>query len=152
MELIRGGVAHGVEPAAAPGGVAPPFGELAFRVGPEEYVMGPLLVAQCERVVGIGDMRLPAIVKFGLFPGSAPRAFDELHGCSSRLKCRATQCATAAAPCSSTSAPVTKRSRLNGATYGCGSSRAMVSARHQPMPGVALNPPVPQPQLRYRLR
>ena len=33
---------------------------------------------------------------------------------------------------------------------GCGSSWAIVWARHQPTPGVALNPPVPQPQLRYR--
>ena len=59
------------------------------------------------------------------------------------------QCDTAAAACSSTSAPVAKRSSANGAASGCGSSRAIVWAKTQPAPGVALNPPVPQPPFRY---
>ena len=60
----------------------------------------------------------------------------------------ASQCDTAAAACSSTSAPVVKRSSANGAASGCGSSRAIVWAKTQPAPGVALNPPVPQPPFR----
>ena len=61
---------------------------------------------------------------------------------------RPSQCDTAAAACSSTSAPVVKRSSANGAASGCGSSRAIVWAKTQPAPGVALNPPVPQPPFR----
>ena len=61
---------------------------------------------------------------------------------------RPSQCDTAAAACSSTSAPVVKRSSANGAASGCGSSRAIVCAKTQPAPGVALNPPVPQPPFR----
>ncbi|MCW2943032.1 MAG: soxB, partial [Actinomycetia bacterium] len=34
---------------------------------------------------------------------------------------------------------------------GCGSPWATVWAKHQPTPGVALKPPVPQPQLRYNV-
>jgi hypothetical protein len=39
--------------------------------------MRPLLIGQCRRVVGVGDVYLAAVVKFGLFPRLAPRAFDE---------------------------------------------------------------------------
>src|SRR5262245_57425196 len=151
MEPVCRSVADGVEPATASDAVAPPFGELTLGVGPEEHIVRPLLVGQCGGIIGIRNVCLSPVMEFRLLPRTAPRAFDQLHRCSS-FRVGRFQCATAAAPCSSTSAPVTKRSRLNGATYLCGSSRAMVSARHQPMPGVALNPPVPQPQLRYRLR
>src|SRR5207249_1564922 len=61
---------------------------------------------------------------------------------------RMDQCDTAAAACSSISAPVVKRSSAKGAARGCGSSRAIVWANTCPAPGVALNPPVPQPPLR----
>ena len=44
------------------------------------------------------------------------------------------------------------RSSENGALIGCGSSRAMVWAKTWPEPGVALNPPVPQPQLTWSPR
>ena len=57
------------------------------------------------------------------------------------------QCATAAAAASSISRPVRKRSSVNGALIGCGLSLAMVWAKTWPEPGVALKPPVPQPQL-----
>ncbi len=57
------------------------------------------------------------------------------------------QCATAAAAASSISRPVLNRSSVNPALILCGSSRAMVWAKTLPEPGVALNPPVPQPQL-----
>src|SRR5205823_13451354 len=45
--------------------------------------------------------------------------------------------------------PGVNRWRLNGSASGCGSSFAIVCAYTQPAPGVALKPPVPQPQLRY---
>ena len=38
---------------------------------------------------------------------------------------------------------------MKGALIGCGSSRAMVQAKTCAEPGVALKPPVPQPQLTY---
>ncbi len=41
-----------------------------------------------------------------------------------------------------------KRSSANGAASSAGSPLAMVSASTHPEPGVALNPPVPQPQFR----
>ena len=61
--------------------------------------------------------------------------------------CDTPQCATAAAAASSISLPVVKRSSVKGAFSGCGSSLAIVQARRWPAPGVALKPPVPQPQL-----
>ena len=63
-----------------------------------------------------------------------------------------TQCATAAAAASSMSCPVRKRSSAKGALIGCGSSCAMVCANTWPDPGVALNPPVPQPQFTVQAR
>ena len=39
----------------------------------------------------------------------------------------------------------------NGAAMGCISPRAMEWAKTLPDPGVALKPPVPQPQLKNRL-
>ena len=39
---------------------------------------------------------------------------------------------------------------VKGALIGCGSSRAMVQASTCAAPGVALKPPVPQPQFTYR--
>ena len=39
---------------------------------------------------------------------------------------------------------------MNGALIGCGSSCAIVCANTCAEPGVALKPPVPQPQLTYR--
>ena len=57
------------------------------------------------------------------------------------------QWATAAAAASSMSRPVRKRSSVKGALILCGSSRAIVCAKTCAEPGVALKPPVPQPQL-----
>src|SRR5207247_5347785 len=59
------------------------------------------------------------------------------------------QCATAAAPCSSISAPLVNRSSLYGRASSL-SPVASTSAKAHPLPGVALKPPVPQPQLRNR--
>src|SRR5918996_2203248 len=92
------------------------------------------LVEICVRRVGqsLGHFCIPTLV-FG-----QPVARMVLLHC---------QCATAAAPCSSTSWPLAKRSRANGAAIGCGSPLATVQANTWPEPGVALKPPVPQPQL-----
>ena len=62
-------------------------------------------------------------------------------------KCHNHQCATAAAAASSINRPVLNRSSVKPALILCGSSRAIVWANTLPEPGVALNPPVPQPQL-----
>ena len=53
----------------------------------------------------------------------------------------------AAAAASSIRCPSRKRSMVKGALIGCGSPRAIVYAIRGPAPGVALKPPVPQPQL-----
>ena len=57
------------------------------------------------------------------------------------------QCATPAATLSSMNRPSRNRSRLNGAARRPGSPLAISSAMAQPDPGIALKPPVPQPQL-----
>ena len=77
------------------------------------------------------------------------RAATALAASTSRCEGTAVdhQCATAAAAASSISRPVRKRSSVNGALIGCGLSLAMVWAKTWPEPGVALKPPVPQPQL-----
>ena len=48
------------------------------------------------------------------------------------------------------SAPRCEAVQAKGAAIGCGSSRAMVAAKTWPEPGVALKPPVPQPQFTNR--
>ena len=58
--------------------------------------------------------------------------------------------ATAAAPYSSINLPSENLSKLNGALILCGSSLATVCANTFALPGVALNPPVPHPQLKYK--
>ncbi len=112
--------------------------ERALRVVAHEQVVGPRRVVDG---VGVGrgdDPGLSAVAELGLVAWPAPRARDEQH-----------QWAATAAPCSSISAPVVNRSSPNGRLSSCGSSWAIVWARTSPDTGVALNPPVPQPQLRY---
>ena len=60
---------------------------------------------------------------------------------------KAHQCATPAATLSSMKRPSRNRSSPKGAASGPGASLATISAMAQPEPGMALNPPVPQPQL-----
>src|SRR5476649_2158503 len=81
-------------------------------------------------------MGLSAVAELVLRPLAAPGTGDQQH-----------QCATAAAAASSIKRPEAKRSRPNGAAIGCASPRAIVAANTWPEPGVALKPPVPQPQL-----
>src|SRR5437870_8695676 len=107
--LVGDSVADQVEPTAAAGGVDPALGHLPFRVGPEEDVAGPGRVVRRVRVSRIGDLRRASVFEFDLLTIAAPGTGNQ-H-----------QWATAAAPCSSISAPVTKRSSAKGAlrAWGC---------------------------------
>ena len=77
----------------------------------------PLGVGERVRVGRVRHVRLPAVAELDLVAVAAPGAGDEQH-----------QCATAAAPCSSISAPVSNRSSANGTFSGCGSPCAIVCA------------------------
>ena len=59
LEPVGGGVADGVEPAAAARAVAPALREEPLRVGAEEHVVCPLLVGQRLRVFGVGTCASP---------------------------------------------------------------------------------------------
>ena len=61
------------------------------------------------------------------------------------------QCATPAATLSSMNRPSRNRSSPKASASGPGSPFAMSSAMAQPEPGMALKPPVPQPQLMKQL-
>jgi transcriptional regulator of arginine metabolism len=136
-KLAGGRIPHQVEPAPAAVGVVPALGERALGVVAHEQVVGPGLVGERVGVGGVGDAGLPAVGELDLVARPAPRARDQQH-----------QWATAAAPCSSIRAPLVNRSSANGAASSAGSPLAIVSASTQPDPGVALKPPVPQPQFR----
>src|SRR5690349_23874304 len=126
----------GIEPAAAAGGVDPALAEPALRVVAHEEVVRPSGIVERLRIGWAGDVRFAAIAELGLVARAAPGAANEEH-----------QCATAAAPCSSMSAPVVNRSSPKGRASGCGTTFASVQANTWPEPGVALKPPVPQPPL-----
>ena len=80
-------------------------------------------------------MCLATISELVLRQRTAPGTSDQQH-----------QCATAAAAASLINRPVRNLSSENGAAIGWGSPRAIVDANIWPEPGVALKPPVPQPQ------
>src|SRR5687768_13669175 len=130
-------VAGQLEPAATAVRMHPALAGRTPRVVAEEQEPCPLLVGQRGRVGRVRHARLAAVRELRLVPAAAPRARDQ------------DQCATPAAPCSSISAPVVNRSSEKGAFSSCGSSCASVHANAQPEPGVALKPPVPQPQFTY---
>src|SRR5262245_59186936 len=118
--------------------VPPALGVRPLGIAARIEELGPARVIHRRGVEWSRDMRLAGVVELVLRPSAAPWAVDQQH-----------QCATAAAAASSISRPVRKRSSENGAAIGCGSSRATVAANTCPEPGVALNPPVPQPQFTY---
>src|ERR1700722_4429060 len=132
-------VTHAVEETAAAMDVPPTFLMRALRVAARIQKIRPRLVINRTRIARARDMRLAAVAELVLWPRAAPGASDQQH-----------QCATAAAAASSIRRPVLNRSSENGAAIGCGSLRAIVAANTWPDPGVALNPPVPQPQLTNR--
>src|SRR5689334_22183398 len=138
LDAIADRITQAVEEPAAAVNVAPAFGVPSLRIAAHVQELSPRRVIQCRRVVGPSDVCLPAIAEFILGADATPRTDNQQH-----------QCATAAAAASSISRPVSKRPRANGAAIGCGSPRAIVAAKTCPDPGVALNPPVPQPQFTY---
>ena len=117
----------------------PALGMHAFRVRPVEEILRPVRVIDFRGIGRPGDVRLAAAAELDLGAGTAVGASDEQHATP--------QWATAAAAASSMRRPVRKRSSVKGALMGCGSPVAMVCANTWPEPGVALKPPVPQPQL-----
>src|SRR5690606_36971045 len=150
QELVTDGLAHRVEEPCAAMDMAPALEMDAARVAADEEVVAPFLVGEGGRIGGPRDMRLAAIGEFEFGQVLlAVGAMDQEHGRgSSVLGSRGShQCATAAAAASSISRPVVNRSSVKGALIGCGSSLAIVQASVCAAPGVALNPPVPQPQL-----
>src|SRR6185436_9831659 len=130
QDLVGTGVADDVEPAPAADTVAPALGEGSAGVVAEEEVLRPLLVGQGARVLRVRHVRLSAVPVLGLVAWSAPGTRQQQHRFS-----RLGQCATAAAPCSSTSAPVMNRSSPNGRLSSWGSPVAIVWAITQPALG-----------------
>src|SRR5580658_5304685 len=110
----------------------------ALGIGTQVKIVRPLLRAPLCGHCRPCDVGLPAVRKLELRSLATVRTRDEQHG--------EPQCATAAAAASSMSSPSRKRSIVNGALIGCGSSCAIVQAKTCAEPGVALKPPVPQPQ------
>src|SRR4051812_34242532 len=108
-------------------------------IAAQVQVLGPGIVLNGSGVGRTGDMRFAGVAELDLRPLAAPGTGDQQH-----------QCDTAAAAASSINRPVANRSSENGAAIGCGSSRAIVAAKTWPERGVALTPPVPQPQFTYR--
>ena len=109
---------------------------LAGQIGDDAPALCPPDVARL--VYGMLEADLDAIAE----------AADGLAG-ASRLTAEAfarEELACAAAAASSIRSPSRKRSSVKGALIGCGASWAMVQANRCPDPGVALKPPVPQPQ------
>src|SRR2546430_3490044 len=108
-DLVGRGVADEGKPAAAACCVDPALGHLPFRIRPEEDITGPGRIVRRVRVRRIGDLRRASVFEFDVLTIAAPGTGDQ-H-----------QWATAAAPCSSISAPLTKRSSAKGAlrAWGC---------------------------------
>src|SRR5260221_5040813 len=121
----------------------PAFGVDALGVGAHVQKFGPRLIVQLRGLVRPRQVCLTAVGEFDFRSFTAVGADNEQHR-------GPVQCATAAAAASSIRHPSRKRSMVDGALIGCGSSRAMVQAKTCADPGVALNPPVPQPQLTYK--
>src|SRR5882724_8544059 len=142
--MVCGRVAQRIEEPPAAARVAPTFGIYALGIGAHVQEFRPRLIVQLGGLDRPRQVCLPAVGEFDFRAFTAVGADNEQHGGGP------VQCATAAAAASSIKYPSRKRSMVNGALMGCGSSRAMVQAKTCADPGVALNPPVPQPQLTYR--
>ena len=102
-----------------------------FGLSRRNRYVDPLGVAQRVRIGRVGDAGLAAVPELGLVARPAVRA---------RTSIEQHQWATAAAPCSSMSAPVVNRSSANGRLSSCGASLAIVWAMTQPDAGRRLEP------------
>src|SRR5262249_28029493 len=134
--------ADGVEEFSAAVRVPPPLGEQALCVVAHVQEPCPLLDVGFRRLRGAGNVGLSAVRELDL------RAFATVGACAEQHSI--SQCATAAAAAPSIRLPSANRSIVKGALIGCGASLAIVCANRCAEPGVALNPPVPQPQFTYR--
>src|ERR1700737_2297717 len=139
--MIGGRVAHRVEELPTAVGMSPPLGVQPLDVVAHVQEPGPFLRVGSGRLCGARYVGLSAMRELELRTLATIGACNEQHEIS--------QWATAAAAASSIRLPSAKRSIVKGALIGCGSSRAMVCAKTCAEPGVALNPPVPQPQFTY---
>ncbi len=167
-EEVADGVAHRIEEPAAAMHVAPPLGDAC----PSDW-------CACTETPPIARRSAPSgrpgaryaphrRSELDLRPLAALGAGDQQHGtvlgfCSltapgsgeGEVKTAVAGSACISAPpprrpLRRSVAPSRKRSSVNGALIGCGSSCAIVWANTCADPGVALNPPVPQPQLTYK--
>ena len=143
--------------AAVRHGASAPPAPLGVR--PVEQELGPLGIT--ERSPGQPAARYALRRRIEIRFPVAPRSTGSRSAASGELQfinaaghqvghpsIQLPQCATAAAAASSISRPVWKRSSENGAAIGCISSlRHRMRANTCADPGVALKPPVPQPQL-----
>src|SRR5690606_34057983 len=107
LDLVRHGAARDREPATAAVNVKPALLEPALGIAAHVEIVGPFGVGERIRVLRSEDPGLAAVAELDLVARAAEGAGDEQH-----------QCATAAAPCSSTRAPLEKRSSGKGAASG----------------------------------
>src|ERR1700726_2784190 len=140
-EMVGGRVAHRVEELPAAVRVSPALGIQPLGVVAHVQEPGPFLRVGRGWLGRACDVGLSAVREFEL------RALATIGTCNEEHEI--SQWATAAAAASSIRLPSAKRSIVKGALIACGSSRAMVCANTCAEPGVALKPPVPQPQFTY---
>ena len=123
------GIALDREDRPAPGGVLPVFDVSTHRIGALIDVGVPLIRS------GVQRRKLPlGIAEIGEFVRVAVTA----NGAMNEHQCNSGDGPT---PFSSITRPWSNRCRVKAALSSCGSSRAMVWAKHQPEAGVALKPP-----------
>ena len=158
--LIRRPAPPGLPPACCPG----PRGSVVSRVTTSHCRQPsgvlPVLLMGSARIGALVDIGLPGRSPGGLGLAAAGGPWHRRHrrtrcaragrrtgrGSASRQdrhQQSAAQCqpGVGPAPFSSSSAPVSKRSRENAWFRGCGASLAIVCANTQPEAGVALKPP-----------
>jgi hydroxypyruvate reductase len=127
-------VARDHQPLAAAGRVLPVLALRAARIGALVHIGLPFRPPGRLALARAAHGGVAAIGELGVLAWAAERARNQ------HLEAQC-QPGIGPAPFSSSSAPVSKRSRLNASFNGCGASLAMVWANTQPEPGVALKPP-----------
>ena len=139
--MIGGGIAQRVEKSPAATCMTPAFSIHTLGVGAHVQKFRPGVIVELRGLKRARQMRLTTVGEFDA--GRLPQYGQSMSsiGAASEPRPRLW-------PRRSSSRR--GRTRVNGALIGCGWSRAMVQAKTWAEPGVALNPPVPQPQLPYR--